>query len=835
MRKKIWLLGSIFLVGTFLSLSRDFSIDLRRTRQESVALLIQELKDGKIKNLFRVFQDGSYEIHLRGKYLSPVSPTGKFSYPHAFLSIQVYENGQKIGYLCIFPTSKGYRAVTSMLKRNGEPLYLGNLGTHIMEMARGLFGIEKESGREKVLEFNSRSFDQLPAFLAYYYYNQISSHSPHLSLLERFIFTVDAVKEEIEVSPEKIADILSHSVYGYGHFSMFGLYYRIVKQYPGKETAFFSALREMKEEGLKAGVSRRKIERNLIAYIRSNIKYNPSDAELLELLYVARILSWRGQLFTIGDKISFVSDTLLSFSETRDRIISDIEDGKLGWLGVLDVDQLRKFNAIYGKEIMNFILKDIKKGINFFLLDAGGFAFAYRSGDEIGVYLPEGGKEDIEVIMGNIRKYIGALRYGVFYIKGETFSLEELNGIKDILQRYNAQINRQKYGGLQLGIMKIEGKNIGKDISAMLGEIKERLGKEFSFGFYLGEVIKKVSAPTLSGGIIYLGNLSPELTPEDIFIQGCYRAQDTESYAKTQGRDNIVVGYRPGYRHTHSGEGLVTEEFRYQLDYADKNSELAPFQSSELTPRIYNEQRFRDIVYKYLRTPGNKGGLLLWVCPRYNENEGLHEMNARYTLQGGDDIIRTIAYFSEKNLKVAGMKRAIIGRRIDRFFVFLPGVHPEDVNYEKILEIFSLVQHDFEKEIPEVTVSFNVYGAFDSGQEFLEPGRIFQEVMYAEKEEAPSYFDLWGNTLGLFGAHSEAAAFRIEQTLAEETLENLVVEILTQRILPQARTQQEIKIGVEKDFILRNIRWDYIYQILQKYDLLPLEESFIPCLSSLPC
>ncbi len=835
MRKKIWLLGNVFLIGTILSLSGDFSIGLRRIRQESVVSLIQELQAGDEKEIRRVFQDGNYEIHLEGEYLSPVSTTGEFSYPHIFLNIQVYKNGQKIGYLCIFPTSKGYRAVSSTRDQKGGPLYLGNLATHMMGIARELLGIERELGWERVVRFNSKSFDQLPAFLAYYYYNQISSQSPDLSWLEKFIFTVDAVKEGIEISPEKIADILSHPVYGCGNFSKVGLYYRIVKQYPGKERTFFSTLRGMKEQMLKAGVSQREIERNLIDHIRSNIEYNLDDEEILELLYTAGILSWRDKLLSIGDRISFASDTLLSFSEARDKIISDIKNGKLGWLGVLDVDQLRKFNAIYGKEIMNFILEDIRKVVNFFLFNAGGFAFAYRRGDEIGVYLPENGEENVEVIMGNIRKYIGELKYGVFYIKGGTLTLEELDRIKDILQRYNAKINGQKYGGLQLGVMRIKGKNVREEISAMMGEIKERLGKEFSFDFYLEEVIKEVSAPTLSGGIIHLGNLSGDLTPEDIFDQACYRAQDTQSYAKAQGKDNIVIGYRLKYRHTHSGRGLITDAFRSQLDEADKSSELNPLQSSELTPRIYNEQEFRNIIYQYLKTPENEGGLLLWICPRYNGNEGLHEMNARYTLQGGDDIIRTIAYFLENNLKALGMKGAIIGRRIDRFFVFLPGIHPENVNYEKILGIFSTVQHEFEKEIPEIKISFDVYGAFDSVQTFLEPGRIFQEVMYAEKEEKPLCFDLWGNTLGLFGVNSEEEAFRVERSLSEEALENLVVEILTQRILPQARTQQEIKIGVENDTILRYIHWDYIYRILQKYDLLPREESFISCLSILPC
>ena len=823
----------VVLSGSFHRISHNRTF--RRCRAISFYYLIQELKSGEREEISQVFHDGDYEIHVWGKHLPAITEKGEFSYPHAFLSIQVYENGQKIGYLCIFPTSKGYRAVSSTREQKGEPLYLGNLATHMMEMARESFGIERDLGWEKVLEFNPQSFDQLPAFLAYYYYNQISSQSPGLSLLEKFIFTVDAVKEETEVSPEKIADILSHPVYGCGNFSKLGLYYRIVKQYPGKERTFFSVLWKMKEEMLKAGGSQREIERNLIAHIRSNIGYNSSDAELLELLYAAGILSWRDQLLSIGDRISFASDTLLSFSEARDKIISDVKDGKLGWLGVLDVDQLRKFNAIYGKEIMNFILEDIRKVINFFLFNAGGFAFAYRRGDEIGLYLPEGGKEDIGVIMGNIRKYIGDLKYGVFYIDGGSLTLEELDRIKDVLQRYNVHINGQKYGGLQLGIMRIKGENAREEISAMMGEIKERLGREFSFDFYLEEAIKEVSAPTLSGGIIHLGNLSGDSTPEDIFDQACYRAQDTQSYAKTQGRDNIVVGFRSEYRHTHSGRGLITDAFRSQLDDADEISELNPLQSSELTLRIYNEQEFRNIVYEYLRTPENEGGLLLWVCPRYNGNEGLHEMNTRYTLQGGDDIIRTIAYFLENNLKALGMKEAIIGRRIDRFFVFLPGAHPENVNYEKILGIFSMVQHDFEKEIPEVKISFDVYGAFDSVQAFLEPGRIFQEVMEAEKEERPLYFDLWGNTLGLFGAHSEEEAARVERVLSEEALENLVVEILTQRILPQARTQQEIKIGVESDSILRHIHWDYIYRILQKYNLLPLEEGFIPCLSSLPC
>jgi len=793
------------------------------------------LKSGEREEISQVFHDGDYEIHVWGKHLPAITEKGEFSYPHAFLSIQVYEDGRKIGYLCIFPTSKGYRAVSSTREQKGEPLYLGNLATHLMEMVRESFGIERNLGWEKVLEFNPQSFEQLPAFLAYYYYNQIISQSPDLSLLERFLFTVDAVKEEIEVSPEKIADILSHPVYGCGNFSKLGLYYRIVKQYPGKERTFFSVLWEMKEEMLKAGVSQREIERNLIDHIRSNIEYNLSDADLLGVLYAAGILSWRDQLFTIWDRISFVSDTLLSFSEARDKVISDIEDGKSGWLGVLDIDQLRKFNAIYGKEIMNFILEDMRKVINFFLFNAGGFAFAYRRGDEIGLYLPEGGEEDIEVIMGNIRKYIGDLNYGVFYINGGPLTLEELDRIEDILQRYNAHINGRKYGGLQLGIMRIKGENVREEISAMVGEIKERLGKEFSFDFYLEEAIKEVSAPTLSGGIIHLENLSPDSTPEDIFDQACYRAQDTQSYAKTQGRDNIVVGFRAEYRHTHSGRGLITDAFRSQLDDADEISELSRSQRTGLTPRIYNEQEFRNIVYEYLRTPENEGGLLLWVCPRYNGNEGLHEMNTRYTLQGGDDIIRTIAYFLEKNLNMLGIEGVIIGRRIDRFFVFIPGMHPDNVNYEKILEIFSTVQHEFEKEIPEVEISFDVYGAFDSVQTFLEPGRIFQEVMYAEKEERPLYFDLWGNTLGLFGVRSEEEAFRVEQTLAEEALENLVVEILTQRILPQARTQQDIEIGVERDTILRHIHWDYICRILQKYDLLPWEESFIPCLFGLPC
>jgi GGDEF domain-containing protein len=833
MSRKNLLMGIVFLLGGSVYFHFDPSITLRRSREVSFVHLIQALKTGELDEVDQVFYDGDYKIHLVGEHLPPVSTMGRFSHPQTFLSIQVYKDEKKLGYFCAFPTSEGYRAVSSGRTEGGEYLSWGNFATQLVRTARELFGIERELGWEHVQQFDPRSFDQLPSYLGYYYYAEISSQHPASSKLERFIHTVDEIRKHIEVSPEKIAEILSHPSYGYGNFSEFGLYYRIVKQYPGEESAFFPELLERKKEMVREGFSQEKIINCLITHIRSQIKYNPSDEALLGLLYAAGILSWRDALFTTEDRISSTSPTLISFSDAEKPIISDITTGKFGWLGVLDVDQLRQFNGIFSKDIMNFILTDIRRTFNYFLAQADGLAFAYRQGDEIGIYFPEGDEGKIQEIVANIREYLAGIEYRVFYLQGASLTPAELGEIEDILQKYNAYISDKKYGGFQLGIIRGGEEKVGN----MLGEVEHRLGRSLSYDFYLEGIIKEGFVPSFSGGIVSIEKIVKEgvESPEDIFQQACYRAQDTQIYAKQQGRDNIVIGYREEYRHEHTGQSLISEEFRTQLNSSDENTTLTPQESSGLTPRIYNEQEFREIVYDYLENPDNKGGLLLWVCPRYNGNEGLHEMNEKYTLQGGDDIIRTIAYFLEQELNASEIKGTIIGRRIDRFFIFIPGLKPEKVDYEKILTIFSGVQHYFKEEIPGVEIAFDVYGAFSSDATVVNPGRIFQEVMYAEREDRALYFDLWGNSLGIFGAQSEEEAARIEKGLTEEAVENLVTEILTQRILPGACTLDEIKTAVENDFVLNHIGWDYIYQVLEKYNLLPRRESFIPCLLNVPC
>ncbi len=282
-------LSGEFLFSPFYILTDDYIT--RRIRDFTFYELIQDLKTGIRSEIAEVFKDGEYEIHLWGKYLPPVSPTGEFSYPQAFVSVRVYKNGEKIGYFCVFPTSKGYRAVSSARKEGEGYVDLGELSVQLVRTMREIFKIEKDLGLEESRQqFNPQSFEQLPSYLAIYFYHRIASQKPDLSSLERFIFTVDGIKESIDVSPEKIAEILSHSQYGCGNFSHFGLYYRVVNQYSGGKDRFFSELREIKEKGMEDRISMKKIEKRMVEWVRKQCEYALPDEQIIGLLYAGELL-----------------------------------------------------------------------------------------------------------------------------------------------------------------------------------------------------------------------------------------------------------------------------------------------------------------------------------------------------------------------------------------------------------------------------------------------------------------------------------------------------------------------------------------------------------------
>jgi hypothetical protein len=299
-----------------------------------------------------------------------------------------------------------------------------------------------------------------------------------------------------------------------------------------------------------------------------------------------------------------------------------------------------------------------------------------------------------------------------------------------------------------------------------------------------------------------------------------YKAEDTLGEAKRQGKATLQVGYLAEYQHGQKGNSLISDEFKEILRKFDSENLLPEDETTLLTPALYNEESFRKKVYQVISETGR--GLLLLLSPYYDEEEGLHEVNEKYTLQGGDEVRRTIAYFSKLRFEKYA-QQALLSRRADKMFVFIPDLEDDFRNYEELLRVISQIQQDFQDQIPQLKIEFEVSGALVEEGIRDNPGLLFQRVEYGFLEPRPILKDLWGNLFYLYGRGTEERIAEIENTIVEESLEDLIVQILELRILPalgQHPTLEGVRLLSRKDALLSRISFDYILEVIKKKGLL---------------
>jgi len=658
-----------------------------------------------------------------------------------------------------------------------------------------------ETGQES---FKSPSFDVLHSWLADYYYQQALQDYQGLrgASFKAFMETVEALNKIGDVSPETIEQRLN-TIYDSKSFSGFGLYSRHYKDF----------LR-IHRRGIALGKDFGQIQDEMINYSLSIVRGKRTDAQMNLLQNLPQntgILSITDSLPKHLDTILKGSDRFLSLEEASREIQQDIDDGFIssfgGWLGIGDLDNLRLFNAIYSKPIVNVVLRDMRRIFNYYLSREGGFAFSFRTGDEIGIYIPA--TEDAEVVTTDIRNTIQNLHYEIFTLS-ENISSEQLSNVKKVLAEYDAYISPQLYGGRQLGIIRFRDSDESDKLSQMFNVLRYRYGVETSARTYLGSVAIGTLLPTFSAGIVSLKD-KEEVKPLE---QSFHQAEDTLRAAKSNGKNRDVIGYNETYSHSHTGKHIISEEFLMQLDEAD-----AQGRRQGLTPRVDNEQQFRNKVYS--RVSQEQSGMLVIINPRYDDGVGFHDMNEKYTYIGGDDIIRTLAHFCSAELGTVS-NGVLFGRSVDRIFVFIPGFTEETPGYEDILrEKLSRIKFDFENQIPIVEIAFKVYAAFTDEEAQEIPGLLFQKVAYAQAEDKGGPLDLWGTFISIYGVETESNAADIESNITQEAFQELVAQILSARIIPLADTIDQIKSLCLQDPVLSRIYWQYILRVINQRSLFP--------------
>lgn len=493
-------------------------------------------------------------------------------------------------------------------------------------------------------------------------------------------------------------------------------------------------------------------------------------------------------------------ERILSLEEAEEEIRSRWAEG--GWVGVVDIDQLNLINRIYyqlySKAIVDVILGDIKRIFAKHVQEKGGFIFTYRKGDEIGIYLPSLSKEEVELLFEEISEEISLLNYQVFILP-QMLTPEELNMVKDILDVYKAHIPVVAYDGFQLGIIKCQEGQDREVLEEMFSLLKNRLGHRVNYEIFLEGKLQSAIVPTFSAGIVSLARIPPG---EGALEEAFYRAQDTEFQAKQKGRDEVIVGYAPEYRHEYSGKGLLPQELR------------AP--ARKVMATLWDEKRFRSEVYAQVQ---EGQGLLLIINPRYCGQEGLHYINAVYTYQGGDDVISFLSYLLVRGFREV-YPQVLLGRRIDRILVFLPHVSNLEDVLSEVLRIVETAQVRFQEEMG-IQVRFDI-GASEVDEEARTvPGFLFQKADFALLEVTPQGSDSSKNRIFLYDSQKRTDIQDAIAALGEESLEDLVVNILQERILPRARSLEEVRELAVEDRILRKVDWDYILTLLEARDLWP--------------
>lgn len=752
MKKYLILVLLIASLISHLSYFDEGSICRRVKSSGEISFILHQIKNGVGPREFHMkFEEGDDLLVAEGRSLPPISDEE----PFMFLTLKLYRKGEPIAYYVIYPTTRGYMGKFSARRINGEFIQLGEMASSIMRGAKQTLGVWRD---EALPVFNPSSFDKLEAYLAPYLYMRYLKEYPRSTLLA-FVKAVDELKDEIDVSASTIARILSKS--GMGDFSQYGLYYWMCKKYPGGVGRLIEDLKGIKRTYGIEGAEGRMVDMLKEVFSKGSF----SDQVFKGLLYALGILSWKEYCPPPLSKLLEGAPPLYELEEAKGRIKADIENGVLGWVGVLDMDNLRLINRIFTKEIVNFVLGDIYRLISYYLNKEGGIVFKYLAGDELGVYLPEFDIEGIQLMFYEIRKAISELNYKVFTLS-QDLNQEQLDRIRPILEKYDAYISLRKYCGYQMGIVRLDGGQGISKLHRMMNEVNGVLGTSVRIGLYLeGELDGRMIIPSFSAGIVSLANIE---LGDDMLQEGFYRAQDVLRAAKEKGRNLTLIGYKDEYRHQHTGSSLFSEGALERVSSYEEEHALELIYSITLTPELYNEDTLRKFVYRWLREGG--AGTLIMLSPLYDGHRFKY-INDVYSYQGGNDVIRALSYCVDKHFK-GEFKDVLIGRRPpDRIYVFIPS---REVKMEDLLELVNCVQGEFNKMMQQIDISFEIGCAYSNAGHRYDPGKIFQEVEYALLGEFYDLADLYGNRLYLYQGIPESEIAEIEYRIVSEALDLLM-------------------------------------------------------------
>lgn len=520
---------------------------------------------------------------------------------------------------------------------------------------------------------------------------------------------------------------------------------------------------------------------------------------------------YRNEVFDqkiVTEDPSFTRDDFIKkFSEDLAR--QDIRS-KL-WLGILDIDLFYHVNRVFGKELCNVVLRDIREIIREVVSSHKGWYF-YCGGDEAIIAAIGDNNDEIKEVFDKIRREIKLQlrrKYGVI-------SFSDLDETKAaVIEQSGVILDRSNYREANLGLVRFGlSENLDTVIDEKLAEIKRRLKSLGISGRIEGRKDAAnngyVWGPTVTIGVIRAGEALQEVTQEKRrtgFETWKYihdRAEYSVDFAKKDGRDRVKTGLveRPLHeRSRYSTTTILTEE------RLKASSRARPVAGRGFLPKkfrdghnpAYSTERYlREKAYeKFGKAPlwlieveaVYSGRLIDELKAKLSAEEksqlrgdehgiGLKGLNIMLGHLGGDEVIKNILYSVAETLPrewiaTTGKNHGppvLMSRLADRARIVVPADEISEKTLKEFADrISTKLNEGFAQDIKGIV---KVTAA--SSQGLSSAGQLFGRLEFTSlSQKATTIPTAGGNTIRLCNPDVSKDAINIQRTEARESMEIL--------------------------------------------------------------
>jgi GGDEF domain-containing protein len=324
----------------------------------------------------------------------------------------------------------------------------------------------------------------------------------------------------------------------------------------------------------------------------------------------------------------------LSAVEGEQKLRETLGKSRTGYLALSDVDKLRDFNGLYGKQMMNFMIDEYLNTLHAEALKYGGFALRW-GGDEWIIYLPAVVAGQGQEILERMRKMAVETannKYGIAKVDISSVNekqLETMKAHRDIMVA-------NPIGNEYIILFKVDGGSPADSLE----KLRVETGVKFILnGFHGGGW---ALAPNLSMGALKVEDLKTDATISyDKFLATAraYLGRALSEAKKT--RYSMAFGIYEESTHT-SGSSIIKPFF----------------DSTKLTLKLINsipeEATARKDIAKALVSAQEV--TVIKILPTYqlgttNDWSRFKDINTQYGYLGGDEMIQLL--YQEINKAVA--------------------------------------------------------------------------------------------------------------------------------------------------------------------------------------